>query len=149
MNFFREYTGTAANTKKLCNTFYLSSAGQNISLQSQIGTALWPDHRCDNLSQFWHRLMHCIGTANSSAVVNITATPYSTDSWISATDLEAVPLQAHGSGKSTHGAQLTLDLRDIGSSWDPSTGDGPTTAFITCWYETMIEISQDGVSMAT
>ena len=89
--------------------------------------------------------MHCIGTANSSAVVNITATPFGSDSFIAATDLEAVPLQAHGSGKSTHGAQLTLDLRSIGTD----SNDLPTTAYVCCWFETIVEISQDGVSVAT
>jgi hypothetical protein len=89
--------------------------------------------------------MHCIGTANSSAVVNITATPFGSDSFVAATDLESVPLQAHGSGKSTHGAQLTLDLRSIGVD----SNDLPTTAYVTCWFETIVEISQDGVSVAT
>ena len=148
-SFFLSFFRSETVTTKQCNMFYLSTQGKNLSLQSQIGERIIPDHRCDNLSQFWHRLMHCIGTANSSATVNITAGPYAADSFIAAVDLEAIPLQAHGSGMSTHNAQLTLDLRDIGSSWDPTTGDGPTTAFITCWYETMIEISQDGVSVAT
>ena len=127
-------------TKKQCNRFYLAPNGQDISLQTQVGERVFPDHRCDNLSQFYHRLMHCIGVANSPSSINITQAAYKDDSWIAGIDFEAVPGQAHGSGMSTHNSQMTMDLRGLGS--------GATLAFITCWHEALIEISQDGVTLA-
>ena len=115
-----------------------------MSQQSQLGEKSIPDHRVDNLSQFWHRLLHCIGFTNSNSTMNITRGSYESDSWISATDLEAVPLQAHGSGMSTHNSQLTLDLRDMGTD----SGNLPTAAYLTCWYESILTIEQDGVTLA-
>jgi len=133
-----------ANTQKQCNTFYLAATGKDMSMQTQIGERVWPDHRCDNMRQFWHRLLHAIGVANSTSTVNITAGPYESDSFIAATDFEACPGQSHGSGMSTANSQMVIDLRDLGTGG----ADLPTTAFVTVWHEALIEISQDGVSLA-
>ena len=140
LSFFR----SDITTKKQCNTFYISPNGQDMSLQTQIGERVMPDHRCDNISQFWHRLMHTIGVANSASTINITLGSYTTDSFVASADCEAVPGQAHGSGMSTHNSQLVCDVRDIGTN----SADLPTTAFVTCWHEALIQISQDGVSLA-
>ena len=142
-SFFLSFFKADANTKKLCNTFYLSTQGQNISVQAQIGEKQIPDNRTDNLSQHWHRLLHTIGVANSATTINITRSPYGSDSFISATDCEAVP-EAHASGLSTHNAALTLDIQGIGAT----SADLPTSAYLLCFHECMIEISQDGVSVA-
>ena len=142
---FVTFFKSEANTKKLCNMFYLSANGQNLSQQVQVGAKLWPDHRCDNLSQFFHRLLHCTGLANSMTSPNITMGAFSSDSFIAATDLEAVPSpQAHATGESTHNSQLTVDLRDIGSS----SSDLPTQAYVTIFHEALITIEQDGVTLA-
>ena len=143
LTFYRS-VAASANTKKVCNHFYLSPSGKDLSLQSQVGERSIPDHRIDNLGQFWHRFLHCVGLANSSSTCNITRGAYELDSFISATDLEAVPLQAHGSGMSTHNSQLTLDLRDLGTD----SADLPTSAYLTCWYEALVTIEQDGVTLA-
>ena len=74
----------------------------------------------------------------------ITHGPFSTDSFIAATDLEAVPGQAHGSGYSTHQSQMTIVLRDIGES----ATDLPTQAFVVVFHEALITIEQDGVTLA-
>jgi hypothetical protein len=141
--FVTFHTSDAA-TQKRCNMFYLSAAGQGLSAQAQIGERVFPDQRVDNIQQFYSRLMSTIGTTNSNVTINLTMVPYTTDSFIYGTDFEAVPGQAHGSGMSTHGAQLTFDLRDLGSA-----GNLPTSAYCTCWFDSLIEITQDGVSYAT
>ena len=74
----------------------------------------------------------------------ITHGPFSTDSFIAATDLEAVPGQAHGSGYSTHNSQMTIDLRDIGAA----SADLPTQAYVTIFHEALITVEQDGVTLA-
>ena len=131
------------NAKKQCNTFYLSPNGQEISVQVQCGERQYPDNRCDNLRQHYHRLLHAIGVANTPATINLTLLPYATDSFIQATDFESVP-EAHASGLSTHNAPLVYDIQNIGTN----SSDLPTIAFLTCFHETLIEISQDGVSVA-
>ena len=131
------------NAKKQCNTFYLSPNGQEISVQVQCGEKQYPDNRCDNLRQHFHRLLHAIGVANTPATINLTLLPYATDSFIQATDFESVP-EAHASGLSTHNAPLVYDIQNIGTN----SSDLPTICFITCFHETLIEISQDGISVA-
>ena len=131
-------------TKKQCNRFYLAPTGQDLSMQTQVGERIIPDHRCDNLSQHYHRLIHCMGVASSPTTINLTMAAYKTDSWVGAVDFEAVPGQAHGSGMSTHNSQLTMDLRGLGTGGT----DLPSLAYLCCWFETLIEISQDGVSVA-
>ena len=132
-------------TLKELNNFYLSPQGQNISVQASIGERLYPDHRCDNLSQHFYRLLNGLGINSSNATLNITKSRYATDAFLSCTDVEAVPGQAHASGLSTHGAQMTFDLRDIGAS----SSDLPTKAFTTVWHEAILSIGQDGCTLAT
>ena len=141
---FVTFFKSEANTKKLCNMFYLSANGQDLSQQVQVGAKLWPDHRCDNLSQFFHRMLHAIGLANSMSSPNITLGPFGSDSFIAVTDLESVPGQAHGSGCSTHNSQMTVDLRDIGSG----ASDLPTQAYVCIFHESLITIEADGVTLA-
>ena len=143
-SFFLSFFRAEADAQKLLITFYLSPQGQNISVQAQIGKKQLPDNRTDNLSQHFHRLLHTIGVANSASTINITRGPYSSDSFISGTDVEAVPGEAHGSGTSTQNAPLVLDIQNLGSS----SGDLPTSAYLTCYHECLIEISQDGVQVA-
>ena len=142
-SFFLTFFKSEGNTAKLCNTFYLSTQGQNISVQAQIGEKQMPDNRTDNLSQHWHRLLHTIGVANSATTINITRSPYGSDSFISATDCEAIP-EAHASGMSTHNAPLVLDIQNLGAT----SADLPSSAYLLCFHECLIEISQDGVSVA-
>jgi hypothetical protein len=132
------------NTKKQLNHFYLSAHGQNLSLRSQVGDVATPDMPCDNMSQFWHRLLHCVGLKNSpSHTPCISYDTYRSDAFIAGTDYESVP-EAHGSGISTHGATLVQDIRNIGTD----ANDLPTMAFLTTVSENLIQISQDGVVLA-
>jgi hypothetical protein len=142
-SFFLTFFKTEANTKKLCNTFYLSTQGQNISVQAQIGERQIPDNRTDNIAQHFHRMLHTIGVANSATTINITRGAYGSDSFISATDCEAVP-EAHASGMSTHNAPLVLDVQHMGAT----SADLPSTAYLLCFHECLVEISQEGVSVA-
>ena len=71
LSFYRS-VAASEDTKKVCNHFYLSPSGKDLSLQSQLGEKSMPDHRIDNLGQFWHRFLHCVGLANSSSTCNIT-----------------------------------------------------------------------------
>ena len=143
-SFFLTFFKSETNTQKQLNTFYLSPQGQNISVQAQIGEKQLPDNRVDNLSQHYHRLLHTIGVANSASTINITRGPYASDSFISGTDCEAVPGEAHGSGLSTMNAPLVLDIQNLGTS----SSDLPTSAFLLCFHETLIQVSQDGVQVA-
>ena len=102
-----------------------------------------PDNRVDILAQHCHRLLHTIGVANSASTINITRAGFGSNSFISATDFEAVP-EMHGTGLSTHNAPLTFDIQQIGAS----ASDLPSSAYLLCFHETMISIGQDGVSSA-
>ena len=136
--------GSHTNTKKQINNFYLSPNGQNLSLRSQVGDVATPDMPCDQMSQFWHRLLHTVGLKNNpSHSLCITHDVYRSDSFVAGTDFEAVP-EAHGSGISTHGASLVLDIRNLGTD----ANDLPTMAFLTTVSENLIQISQDGVTLA-
>ena len=136
--------GSHTHTKKQVNNFYLSPHGQNLSLRSQVGDVATPDMPCDNMSQFWHRLLHCIGVKNSpSHNLCITHDAYRSDSFVAAVDWEAVP-EAHGSGISTHNASLVQDIRGLGTD----ANDLPTMAFLTTVLENLIQISQDGITLA-
>ena len=132
-------------TLKQVNSYYLSPQGQNISVQASIGERNYPDHKCDNLSQHWYRLLNGLGINASNATLNITKTRYATDAFVSCTDVEATPRQAHGTGLSTHGAQMTFDLRDIGAR----SSDLPQKAYLTVWYNAILSIGQDGCTLAT
>jgi hypothetical protein len=136
--------GAHTNTKKQINNFYLSPQGQNLSLRSQVGDVATPDMPCDNMAQFFHRLLHTVGLKNSpSHTLCITHDVYRSDSFVAGTDFESVP-EAHGSGISTHGASLVLDIRNLGTD----ANDLPTMAFLTTVSENLIQISQDGVTLA-
>ena len=140
---FVTFFKSEANTKKLCNTFYLSPNGQNISIQCQVAEKQTPDNRCDNLAHHYYKLLSAVGLAHSTSTWNITRAGFSTDSFISATDFEAVP-EAHGSGISTHNAPCVFDIQSIGST----SADLPTTCFVLAFHESLVEISQEGVSVA-
>ena len=132
------------NTKKQLNHFYLSPNGQNLSLRSQVGDVATPDMPCDNMSQFWHRLLHCVGLKNSpSHTPCISYDTYRSDAWIGATDWETVP-EAAGSGVSTHNANLVLDIRNIGTD----ANDLPQSAYLLTQHECYISISGSGVEIA-
>ena len=140
LTFFKSEAATA----KECNTFYLSPQGQDVSIQLQIGERLWPDNRCDNLAQHWHRLLQGLGLGSSNSTINITKAKYGSDSFVSLSDVECVPGQAGHSGTSTHNAQMVFDLRDMGVN----SADLPTKAFVTCWHNAILTIGQDGCSVA-
>ena len=140
VTFYREASATA--TKKLVNCFYISQHGQDLSLQMQVGAKIIPDHRTDNLSQHFHRLLHTLGLANSSQTLNITQQSFALDSFCAAIDCESVPGQAHGSGLSTHQSPLHLDFRGLGDA------ELPTSAYVTCFHESLITIESDGISYA-
>jgi hypothetical protein len=132
------------HTKKTLNYFYLSPNGQDLSLRSQVGDVATPDMPCDNMSQFWFRLLHCVGLKNSpSHTPCISYDTYRSDAFCAGIDWETVP-EATGSGISTHGAPQVLDIRNIGTD----ANDLPTTAFLTVVHENLIQISQDGVVLA-
>ena len=140
-SIFTTFFKTATATKKEMNTFYLGN--EAITSQVQIGAKLWPDHRNDTMSLHYHRLLHCLGIANSSATCNISLKQFKTDAFVIATDTESVPGQAHGSGYSTHNASLVCDLRNLGTG-----AAKPNSAFVTIFHETLVSISQDGVEVA-
>lgn len=140
-SIFTTFFKTATATKKEMNTFYLGN--EALTSQVQIGAKLWPDHRNDTMALHYHRLLHALGIANSSATCNISLKQFKTDAFVVATDTESVPGQAHGSGYSTHNASLVCDLRNLGSG-----SAKPNSAFITIAHEALISISQDGVEVA-
>ena len=142
-NAFLTFFKSGEKTKKLCNTFHLSPDGQDISVQVQCGEKQFPDNRCDNLSQHWQRLLHPIGMANSPMTINITRSSYGSDNFVNATDVEAIP-EAHASRMSTHNAPLVYDIQQIGTN----SSDLPSAAYVLCFHECLIEISQDRVSVA-
>ncbi len=148
VTFSRPLSGTHAETtdSKEINTFYLSPNGQGITLRCMAGEKSFPDNAISNLSEFWHRLLGTVGVLHSgSHCVSITKSSYASDQWVCGIDTEKVPGQSHGSGLNTHSAQLSLDLRNLGST----SADWPSNCFLTTWSEAMLEITADGVSVAT
>ena len=140
LTFFKSEGATA----KECNTFCLSPQGQDLSVQLQIGERLWPDNRCDNLAQHWHRLLQGLGFGSSNSTSTITKAKYASDSFVSPSDVECVPGQAGHSGTSTHNSQMVFDLRDMGAN----SADLPAKAYVTMWYNAIMTTGQDRLSVA-
>ena len=138
---FTTFFKTATATSKELNQFHLGD--ETITSQVQIGAKLWPDHRNDTMALHYHRLLHCLGIANSSATMNISLKQFKDDAFVLATDTEAVPGQAHGSGYSTHNSSLIQDLRNLGAG-----ANKPNSAYVTIFHETLISVSADGVEVA-
>jgi hypothetical protein len=143
LSFHRKLAETA--TLKELNYFYLSAHGQDISLQASIGERNFPDHKASNLSEHWYRLLNGLGVNSSNATLNISRPAYRSNSFVQCIDLEAVPGQAHGSGMSTHGAQMTFALEHLGTN----SGDLPDRCYVTTWYNAILSIGQDGCTLAT
>jgi len=138
---FTTFMGTATATSKELNQFHLGN--EAITSQVQIGAKLWPDHRNDTMSLHYHRLLHCLGIANSSATCNISLKDFKSDAFVIATDTESVPGQAHGSGYSTQNASLIVDMRNLGSG-----SSKPNSAYVCVFHEALVSISADGVEVA-
>ena len=137
------FKGEGATAKER-NTFYLSPQGQDLSVQLQIGERLWPDNRCNNLSQHWHRLLQGLGLGSSNSTINRTKAKYATESFASLSDVECVPGQAGHSCTSTHNSQMVFDCKNLGTNF----ADLPTKCFVTCWHNAITTIGQERCSVA-
>ena len=108
------------------------------------GRAQFPDHKCEGITEFWYRLLNGLGVNTSNQSINITRASFHDNSFVILTDTEAVPGQASGTGLSTHGAQMTINLENL--STDPA--KLPTRAYVTTWHNCILSIGQDGVTFA-
>ena len=135
---------STAGADKQCEHFYLSPQ-QALRVFTQIGERRFPDLDIDNIPEFYHRTLHAIGVANSSAhSVAITPAKYKDNCFMYVLDLEAVPM-AHASGINTQNSALVMHLDGIGSD----SNDLPQQAFLTCTFEVLVSIGSDGVEVAT
>ena len=137
--------GAAAGTDKQAEHFYISPQS-NLRVFTQVGERRLPDLDISDgsLAEFFHRSLHAIGVANSSAhSVAITQAGYSTNCFFYALDLEAVAM-AHGSGMNTQNTPLVMHLDGIGAT----STDLPQQAFLTITNEVLVSIGSDGVEVA-
>ena len=130
--------GEHPGAHKAVNTFYLDSS-QGLSLQTMAGERVFPDHKCDDYNQFWMRLLMALGIHNSGTSINIMRPQYLSNSFIAAVDFECTPGQAAHSGLSTHNAQLVFDLKNLSDA---------DICYVTCFHDSLVEIQQDGCSVA-
>ena len=118
-------------------------------MRTQVGERRFPDSLdigSQGLSEFYHRLVHAIGAANSMAHSPcITSTSYSHTGFVAAQDFESVPGQASHSGINTFSSQLSVNLEGIGGAQGAG---GVTAAFLTSYHDVMLEITASGVTVA-
>ena len=133
-----------AATKKEVNHFYLADTGQAITCQTMVGERNFPDHKSEGITEFWYRLLNGLGVNTSNQSINITRQAYKDDSFVICVDTEAVPGQASGTGLSTHGAQMTINLENLSTD----AAKLPTRAYVTTWHNCILSIGQDGCVFA-
>jgi hypothetical protein len=139
-------------SSKACNRFYIP-INQALRSRVTIGDRRWPDS-LDNSSvaMHFHRLLHCIGAANSTAPTPaLTSESYSQTGYILAQDLSSTPSQSDHSGTSTYGATLTVFLEGLGSAGvvgDVGGGD-ISGCYLILYHDVLMEISMEGVVVAT
>ena len=143
---FLTFWDTDSATSKTCNRFFIPQ-GQALKMRTQVGERRFPDSLdIDSLSEFYHRLVHAIGAANSMAHSPcLTSTSYSHHGFIAAQDFESVPGQASHSGINTFSSQLSVNLEGIGGAGGAG---GVTAAFLTTYHDVMLEITAAGVTVA-
>ena len=100
---------------KQCNKFFIPPAPA-LKMRTQLGERRFPDSLdIDSLSEFYHRLVHAIGAANSMAHSPcLDSDSYSQDGFIAAQDFDSVPGQASHSGVNTFSSHLSVSLEGIG-----------------------------------
>ena len=115
-----------------------------MKMRSQVGERTYPDHAISSTSEFFHRLMHATGAAQSAAHAPcLTSVSYAADGFIAIQDFEACPHQAAGTGVNTFNSQLSIALENIAGGGADITG-----AFLTSYHDVVLEISSSGVTVA-
>ena len=134
--------GAAAADLKQVNRF--RTGGPTMKMRSQVGERTYPDHAISSTSEFFHRLMHATGAAQSAAHAPcLTSVSYAADGFIAIQDFEACPHQAAGTGVNTFNSQLSIALENIAGGGADITG-----AFLTSYHDVVLEISSSGVTVA-
>ena len=136
--------GAAAADLKQVNRF--RTGGPTMKMRSQVGERTYPDHAISSTSEFFHRLMHATGAAQSAAHAPcLTSVSYAADGFIAIQDFEACPHQAAGTGVNTFNNQLSIALENIATG---GAANGITGAFLTSYHDVVLEISSSGVTVA-
>ena len=129
---------------KVCNGFDFP-ASFDMRMRSKIGELSFPQHEIESVAEYWQRFLQGVGLAQSSAhSPGISLVGFQDHGFLAYQDVEAVAGQAYGSGLSTHGSQLTTELKNIALS----SSDKPDSIFLSTYSEAIMEITADGVSYA-
>jgi len=141
---FHKNDNPANETFKVCNGFDFP-ASFAMRMRTKLGELAFPQHEIEDVVEYWQRYLQGVGLTQSSAHhpgMNIEG--FKDHAFFAYQDLEAVAGQAHASGVSTHGSQLTIELANIALN----AADKPDSIFLTTYAEAIMEITADGVSFA-
>jgi len=134
------------NAKKAVNRLYIPPVNA-LKMRCQIGENSYPDSPNASPAEFYHRLLHATGSANSAAHSPcITDTSFAADGFIAFQDFESCPHGAAATGVNTFNSQLSIQLEGIETSGTPD--HLPAAAIITAYHDVALEISASGVVVA-
>ena len=148
-SLFVTFMGGAADPKKkTCNRFHIPG-NQELKMRAQIGENRYPDTLdMDCLPEFFHRLIHATGAANSmSHAPCLTSESYKTIGFIAVLDFEKVPGQSQHSGVNTFSSQMSVFLEGI-QQGAMNADTSVNAAYLTSWHDVMLEISANGCVVA-
>ena len=137
------FIGPSTDSMKDCNRFYLDPTN-TLKMRCQIGENSYPDNAISSASEFYHRLLHATGSANSAAHSPcITSSSFGDQCFIAFQDFEACPHMAAGTGANTFNSQLSIQLEGMGTA--PNL---PTACTVTSYHDVVLEITASGVTVA-
>jgi hypothetical protein len=97
------------------------------------------------MAMHYHRLLHAIGSVNNVAHhTAIENKAYALTKFIGVQDFESLPSAADHSGINTYNSQLSLMFEGLG---DP--GSLPVSCYVTSYFDVMMEITANGITIAT
>jgi hypothetical protein len=110
------------------------------------GEARYPDSQNNHgLAMHYHRLLHCIGAVNNvSHHTAINDKAYADTKFIGVQDFEALPSAADHSGINTYNSQLSVMFEGLGAP-----GTVPASCYLVSYFDVMLEVTANGVTIST
>jgi len=136
--------GRGATASKECNRFYMSPSA-DLKSHVMCGESRYPDSQNNHgLAMHYHRLLHAIGSVNNVAHhTAIENKAYALNKFIGVQDFEALPSAADHSGINTYNSQLSLMFEGLGAP-----GSLPLSCYITSYFDVMMEVTANGITIS-
>jgi hypothetical protein len=159
VNWFR--ANDATGLKNITNNMYhhhgpgpYLHARDNLQCQMQLGSRRFPEFPIDSLAEYYHRLRLSIGAHFGDVPISILPRSFRDNAFMVGFDLEKAATGPAGGVSFTgissrNGELLTITYKNFGEvNADPALATVPTQSFVFLNFDSIISLTQDGISVS-